>query len=253
MDKIINLRNYSVVLLAAGIGKRLGVLGKKYPKCLLKIKNKTLIELLLSNLKKRNAKNISMIVGYRSTMLIKYLKKIKGIKINFIKINGYKKNGHSYSWFMYKTQWFKERKPVILFHTDIHFDPIFLDNIIKSKKSNIIGVKCKTNHTFNKNSLVVKIDKENKIKNINYVNKIKKPQGEIIGINKFSAKTTNQIFNFMDQFFNSKNKSLSWESFIDHYIKQTNESFFILKNQNYSWININTFRDYLKAKQLKIN
>ena len=49
------------------------------------------------------------------------------------------------------------------------------------------------------------------------VNKIKKPQGEIIGINKFSTKTTNKIFNFMDQFFNGKNKSLSWESFIDYY------------------------------------
>ena len=50
---MINLNNYSVVLLSAGIGRRLGALGKKHPKCLLKINNKTLIELLLNNLKKR--------------------------------------------------------------------------------------------------------------------------------------------------------------------------------------------------------
>ena len=250
---MINLNNYSVVLLSAGMGRRLGTLGKKYPKCLLKINNKTLIELLLDNLKKRNAKRISMVVGYRSQMLIKFLKKIQGIKINFIKIKGYKKNGHSYSWFKYKNQWFKEKKPLVLIHTDIHFDPIYLDNIMKSKKNNIIGLKHKTNHKFKRNSLVVEIDKKNKIMQINRANRIKKPQGEIIGINKFSKKTTGKIFKFMEKFFTVGNKTLPWEIFLNHYIQQTKESFFILKNQSYSWININTFGDYLKAKVLKFD
>ena len=250
---MINLNNYSVVLLSAGMGRRLGTLGKKYPKCLLKINNKTLIELLLDNLKKRNAKRISMVVGYRSQMLIKFLKKVKGIKINFIKIKGYKKNGHSYSWFKCRNQWFKEKKPLVLIHTDIHFDPIYLDNIMKSKKNNIIGLKHKTNHKFKRNSLVVKIDKKNKIKQINRANRINKPQGESIGINKFSKETTGKIFKLMEKFFVVGNKTLSWEIFLNHYIQQTKESFFILKNQSYSWININTFGDYLKAKVLKFN
>ena len=127
-------------------------------------------------------------------MLIKFLKKVKGIKINFIKIREYKKNGHSYSWFKYRNQWFKEKKPLVLIHTDIHFDPIYLDNIMKSKKNNIIGLKHKTNHKFKRNSLVVEIDKKNKIKQINRANRINKPQGEIIGINKYSKETTSKIF-----------------------------------------------------------
>ena len=253
MDKVTNLSNYSIVLLSAGAGRRLGALGKKYPKCLLKINNKTLIELLINNLKKRKVRYISMIVGYKSKMLIKFLSKIKGIKINFIKINGYKKNGHSYSWFSYKDQWLKEKKPMILLHTDIYFNPIYLDNIIKSKKSNIIGIKCKKNHTFKKKSIVVEINKENKIKKIDYIDKISKPQGEIIGINKISQKTTKNIFYFMNKFFNSKKKSLSWEFFLNYYIKKTSESFYILRNQNYSWININTEQDYLEARVLKLN
>ena len=81
--------------------------------------------------KKFKSKNPKVLYGGSvNPKNITILKKIKGIKINFIKINGYKKNGHSYSWFMYRAQWFKERKPVILFHTDIHFDPIFFDKII---------------------------------------------------------------------------------------------------------------------------
>ena len=50
MNKIINLNSYSIVLLSAGIGRRLGEQGKKHPKCFLKINNKTLIELLIKNM-----------------------------------------------------------------------------------------------------------------------------------------------------------------------------------------------------------
>lgn len=248
---MIDLSKFSIVLLSAGIGKRFGPTGEKKPKCLLQINNKTLIELLIDNLKKRNAKKVSIIVGFKSKMLIKFLKNIKGIKINFIKINGYKKNGHSYSWFLYRSHWLKEKKPMMLFHTDIYFDPTYIDNILRSKKPNIIGVKSFRNHHFKKNSLVVKTNKENKIKSINFYNKIKRPQGEVIGINKFTKTTTENIFNFMRDFFNKKNKSLSWEALINIYIQKTKDSLFILKNQNYYWKNINTVDDYLTAKSIK--
>jgi len=253
MSEMINLNDYSIVLLSAGVGQRLGPLGGKKPKCLLKINNQTLIELLINNLKKRNAKKISIIVGYKSQMLINFLKKIKKIKINFIKIRGYKKNGHSYSWFLYKNYWLKEKKPMILFHTDIHFDPIFLDNILISKKSDIIGVKCKEYHTLKKRRYFVEVNNKNKIKKINSIDKINRPQQEVIGINKFSAKTTKNIFDFMGKFFNKNNKFLQWETLIDHYIRKTNDSIFILKKQNYSHVNINTIDDYYKAKILKFN
>ena len=113
----------------------------------------------------------------------------------------------------YRNQWSKEKKPLVLIHTDIHFDPIYLDNIMKSKKNNIIGLKHKTNHKFKRNSLVVKIDKKNKIKQINRANRINKPQGEIIGINKFSKETTGKIFKFMEKFFAVGNKTLPWGNF----------------------------------------
>ena len=50
-----DLSNYSIVLLSAGIGRRLGKLGKRQPKCMLKIKNKSLIEILINNLKKKKS------------------------------------------------------------------------------------------------------------------------------------------------------------------------------------------------------
>ena len=104
-----NLSRFSVVLLSAGTGSRLGKLGKKYPKCLLKINKKTLLESIIGHLKKRKVKEINMILGYKSKMIIERVKKIKNVKFNFIKVKDYRKNGHACSWHAFKNKW-KEKK-----------------------------------------------------------------------------------------------------------------------------------------------
>jgi len=51
-----NLKNYSILILAAGRGRRMKSIGKKSPKCLIKIGDNTLIEILIKNLKRYGAK-----------------------------------------------------------------------------------------------------------------------------------------------------------------------------------------------------
>ena len=48
-----SLKDYSILLLSAGIGRRLGKLGIQKPKCLLKIKEKKIIEYLIEYLQKK--------------------------------------------------------------------------------------------------------------------------------------------------------------------------------------------------------
>ena len=74
MGKINKPSKYSVVILAAGIGKRLNIPGFSGPKCLLKIDGKTLIQSQLENLAKRGFVDISMVVGYRHLEIINTIK-----------------------------------------------------------------------------------------------------------------------------------------------------------------------------------
>ena len=53
--------------------------------------------------------------------------------------------------------------------------------------------------TANKNNCVSSISQKK--------NKKFFPQGEILGINKFSKKTTENLFNYMDTFFDKNNKN----------------------------------------------
>ena len=53
----------------------------------------------------------------------------------------------------------------------------------------------------------------------------------------------------MDRFLIKENKKLNWEFMLDRYIKtKKNDSFFVLKNQNFFWTNVNFKKDYLSVK-----
>ena len=67
------------VFLAAGKSKRIFKKIKKN-KCLIEINNKTLIEKLIDQVYKTKIKNISLVLGFRSSFLIKLLKKYKNLK-----------------------------------------------------------------------------------------------------------------------------------------------------------------------------
>ena len=244
---MINANNFSVVLLSAGIGRRLGKIGKIKPKCLLEVNKKKLIENIIEILQNRNVSEISIIVGYKAQMIKEVVKKFTKIKFNFIKINNYKVNGHACSWYAFRQTWTKKKLPILLLHTDIFFDSKYLDNIIKSKKINIIGIHSNKN-IFNEKSILIKANKHLLVKEINYKNKIKDSIGEVIGINKISIKTADNLFLFMKKFLIKKNKRLSWEFMLDNYLKNNNDSFSVLQKQNFSWTNINHEKDYLLVK-----
>ena len=59
-----------------------------------------------------------------------------------------------------------KKLPILLFHTDIFFDPIYLDNIVKSPKDNIIGIHS-NNKIYKKKSIFVYTDKNQLINELN--------------------------------------------------------------------------------------
>ena len=70
------------IILASGIGRRLGILGKKQPKCLLDLKeNVKIIDKLINDLD--GIKKINIVVGYKKDCIKNYLSKYKK-KIKYI-------------------------------------------------------------------------------------------------------------------------------------------------------------------------
>lgn len=245
-----NLKDYSILILAAGKGRRLKNVGKKSPKCLIRIFNKTLIEILVENLKRYGAKEVNIVLGYKKKLILKKIETIKDIKFNPILIKNYEKNGHGMSWFSFKNKWNKKKKPLFIFHADIIFDHRFIQRLLLSKKKDLIGVKNNHRRMYKPKSLVVESNHLGLISKIDYLNNTFYPKGEILGINKFSIKTSEKIFNFMSKFLKGNNKMLSWEFVIDRFINLTKTRIYMLFNQNFSWVNINTIKDLIDAKKV---
>ena len=62
------------------------------------------------------------------------------------------------------------------------------------------------------------------------------------------ASERKNLFLFMNKFLVKENKKLNWEFMLDNYIKNKNDSFFVLNNQNFFWTNVNFKKDYLSVK-----
>lgn len=76
----------TAVILCGGKGSRLGLIGKKIPKCLVLIHNKPIIWYILKVLIKNNFNHFIIPTGYRSSMIKKYLSNNKDFKNLHIEI-----------------------------------------------------------------------------------------------------------------------------------------------------------------------
>ena len=86
------------IILAAGMGKRLGEYTKNCTKCMVPVNGVTLIDRLLGQLSKLGLNRIVIVVGYKGKELIDYVgKEYMGLKIEYIKNLIYDRTNNIYS------------------------------------------------------------------------------------------------------------------------------------------------------------
>ena len=118
-----------IVFLAAGKGSR--IFNKiKINKCLIKIKNKTLLSKLIET-SPNNGVNKSIVTGFNSKLIIK---KTKKYEINYIHNKYYKTTEMLFSMYLALK---KYNDDFIFSYTDIIYDSQIIKKIIKTKPKNI--------------------------------------------------------------------------------------------------------------------
>lgn len=75
-----NIHTRTAVILCGGKGSRLGLLGKKIPKCLVKINGYPIIWYIINILKKNSFNHFILPIGYKGKMIKKFLKSNKALK-----------------------------------------------------------------------------------------------------------------------------------------------------------------------------
>ena len=149
------------IILAAGMGKRLGSLTENNTKCMVKVNGTSLIERMLAQLEKTPIERIVIVVGYKAENLKSFIGGLNYSKpIVFVENKVFDKTNNIYSLALAKN--FLVQDDSILLESDLIFEDEILDLLIDSPLPNVALV---SKYQSWMDGTMVCIDKENKITN----------------------------------------------------------------------------------------
>lgn len=147
------------LMLAAGMGKRLGKYTQGNTKCMLEVAGETLIERAVNALRSAGIHRLIMVVGYKSKNLKNFIKqKIKDMEIIFIDNDDYDKSNNIYSLYLAK-DWL-EKDDTIMLESDLIFEDRMIQELVANKNKDVALV---AKYEQWMDGTVVTIDSKNRI------------------------------------------------------------------------------------------
>lgn len=130
------------ILLAAGMGKRLGKYTNNNTKCMLEVAGERLIDRTIEAIKLAGIKKFIIVIGYEGDNLKNYIysKYSKDTDIEFIFINNeiYDKTNNIYSLFL--TKEYFSQDDTILLESDLIYEKDLIKKIVENKNPNVAAV-----------------------------------------------------------------------------------------------------------------
>lgn len=124
------------IVLAAGMGKRLGELTRNNTKCMVKVNGKTLVERLLEQLDSKHLERIVFVVGYEGQKLRDFISSLPvRTPIVFIDNPVYATTNNIYSLSLAKDWLCKD--DTLLFESDLIFEPSVVDCLLDDQRDSL--------------------------------------------------------------------------------------------------------------------
>lgn len=125
------------IMLAAGMGSRLGKYTKNNTKCMLEVQGKTLLERAIEALNESGVNELILVLGYKKENVKKYIeeKKLnKKINITYIDNDIYDKTNNIYS--LYLAKEYLANDDIILLESDLIYDYNIVKKLVNSDLEN---------------------------------------------------------------------------------------------------------------------
>ena len=232
------------VILAAGMGKRLGELTKNNTKCMVKINGISLINRLLEQLSKLSLNKIIIVIGYEGEKLKNYLGySYKTIEIEYIENPIYNKTNNIYSLYLAKEKLLED--DTILIESDLIFEDSIFTLLEQSSYPNVAVVAKYENWM---DGTMVRIDNENNI--INFIPKKAFRYEDIalyyktVNIYKFSKEfARNQYIPFLEAYIHALGNNEYYEQVLRVITILDNCNLKALILNNEKWYEIDDIQD----------
>jgi len=127
------------IILAAGLGKRLGNLTQNNTKCMVEIHGKTLIERSLDNLSQAGVTRVVLVIGYEGQKVVDLLgDSYADMELVYVENPIYNKTNNIYS--LYLAKEYLTDRDTILLESDLIYDASILNKLIACEEPNLAVV-----------------------------------------------------------------------------------------------------------------
>lgn len=196
------------IILAAGMGRRLGEFTSNNTKCMLEVNGVRLIDRMLNQLSKLKFNRIIIVIGYEGDKLRSYIiKNYPSSHIEFIKNDIYDKTNNIYS--LWLTRGYMAEEDTILLESDLIYEDAILEAAVNSSDENVALV---SKYESWMDGTMVRIDDDRNI--VNFIPKAAFKYNDT----EFYYKTVN-IYKFSKDFIVNH-----YLPFLDAYIKVLGEN-----------------------------
>lgn len=242
--------DYDVVLLAAGCSRRLAELTRDVPKSFLTVGGRRIIDRQLETLGALGFRSVIAVVGYRKEVFYREIgDRHRNIEIRYVESADYETTGHGWSLYLASDLWRQERRPLLLMHADLVYDPRILRNLIASESNDAIAVD--EHFQIRTHDEIVVCGGGGRVTGLRKVTE--KPRdviGEVIGMNKWTPAVTEELFGFMKDFFARHGRNYNWEPVVDAFLPRTRRVIAPVPSAGLSWMNVNHPQDLLDASSI---
>lgn len=133
------VKKMQAVILAAGMGKRLGDLTKSNTKCMVEVNGICLIERMLSILDKKGLSRIVVVIGYEGEKLKKFIGTLNiSVPICYVENKAYDRTNNIFSLAL-ASEYLREEDTLLL-ESDLIFEEALIDCMLKDKRDTLVLV-----------------------------------------------------------------------------------------------------------------
>ncbi len=249
-----NKEDMQAIILAAGMGNRLGELTKHQTKCMIKVNGITLIERMLKQIDEKDFDRVVIVTGYKEDNLKNYIADLK-VKTPIIYISNpiYDKTNNIYSLFLAAD--YLAAQETILFESDLIFEDAVLNKIINDPYPNLALVS-KFENWMDGTSLI--LDEENRIDRFisseDFVHEDTSEYYKTVNIYKFSKKFSNSHYiPFLEAYIKALGNNEYYEQVLKVITYLDNPELKALQLEGENWYEIDDIQDLDIASSVFVN
>ena len=239
------------IILAAGMGKRLGELTKGNTKCMVPVNNVLLIDRMLSQLDRLALSKIVVVIGYQGEKLRQHIGQLNiSTPVHYVENPIYDKTNNIYS--LALAQDYLQKEDTILLESDLIFEDGVLEKLLKSPEKNLALV---AKYQPWMDGTMVRIDEKNNI--INFVPKSAFRYSDIssyyktVNIYKFSKEFSQKYYvPFLNAYSKAQGDNEYYEQVLRILIFLERVDFKALPLQDEKWYEIDDVQDLDIAEAL---